>query len=695
MLRPIVLFTGTLALAAFLVVAQRGATDEPDLRLRFDRFDRDGDGRVTAAELGQPALFRRLDENGDGAVTWAETERAARAGRLGDADNGRGEQAPEAQPAAVAAPNAFTDEVRQGPRPLGANAARVGELIADVVFTDLDGVRHRLGETGGAEATALILTGTSCPLTQKYAPTLAAIEERYAARGVRFVFVNPTASEPVARLREAVATQGLDGPYVHDTDKRLAAALGAGTTTEAFVLDAARTLVYRGAVDDRYGFGYALEAPRRTYLTDALDAVLAGRPPAVPATTAPGCALFYDDAVAPPDAPSAAGTVAYHNRVSRIVQANCLECHRGGGGAPIAFETYEEVRDYAGMIGSVVERGVMPPWFAAPLPGQSPDRPHWANDRSLSARDKADLLAWIEAGAPEGDPADAPLPKTFPGGWLIGEPDATFAFPEPVPVQAEGVMPYRNVTVETNLGEDRWVRAIEIRPGEPGVVHHVIVSLRGGDGEIDERDGYWGVYVPGNSTLEYPDGYARLLPKGATLRFQMHYTPNGTATEDLTRIGLVFADGPPEHEVKVAGIANARLRIPAGAENHRETASLRLPHDVDVLGFLPHMHLRGKAARYDVETADGGVETLLDVPRYDFNWQLLYRLAEPRRLHAGDVIRFDAWFDNSAGNPANPDPTRVVTWGPQTEDEMHLGYVEYVVPGAVPGESTGSLRGGR
>jgi hypothetical protein len=165
----------------------------------------------------------------------------------------------------------------------------------------------------------------------------------------------------------------------------------------------------------------------------------------------------------------------------------------------------------------------------------------------------------------------------------------------------------------------------------------------------------------------------------------MHYTPNGNATEDRTRIGLVFAKEPPQHEIKVAGIVNPRLSIPPGADNHPEVATLRLPMDVEVLAYLPHMHLRGKAARYEV-ISSGETKTLLDIPRYDFNWQLLYRYAQPVPLKRGDTLKFTAWFDNSANNPANPDPTRTVRWGPQTFDEMHLGYVEYIVPGAIPGE---------
>jgi hypothetical protein len=252
------------------------------------------------------------------------------------------------------------------------------------------------------------------------------------------------------------------------------------------------------------------------------------------------------------------------------------------------------------------------------------------------------------------------------------------------------VMPYQNVIVETGLTEDRWVQSIEIRPGSPEVVHHVLVHvLPPGSNEVarEEREGYWAVYVPGQSVHAYPEGFARKLPAGARLNFQMHYTPNGTATTDTTRIGVVFCD-EPKHEVRTAGIINTHLSIPPGASNHREEASITLPSDATVLSFLPHMHLRGKACRYELTHA-GETTTLLDVPRYDFNWQLIYQLAEPLPLSAGDRLIFTAWFDNSRGNPANPDPTETVRWGPQTFEEMHLGYVEYFLPGVAPGKAPG------
>ena len=665
----------------------------------YPEADTNGDGVLSKSE--QAALHRRVlqrypqaDADQDGTLSGSEQaallQKAAAAkknGTLKDLLNAGASEVTPANRTSARSP------VRQGPRPIKPSEHGVGRQIPDLSFTDITGKLQSLSDFANHKAVVFAMTGTGCPLCLKYSPSLAEIEEQYRDKGVAFIFVNPNESESGRQLHEAVKTHGFQGPYISDGDKTLPAVLAAETTTEVFVLDRARTLIYRGAVDDQYGFAYALDAPRVSYLTDALDAVLAGQSPETQATSSPGCELFYDEATTPPPA----SDITYHNRVSRIIQTHCIECHRAGGIGPMPLESYEEVKDYAGMIRNVVDRGVMPPWFAAPQSEGDEEETqslHWSNDRSISAQEKNDLFAWIKAGAPEGDSADAPLPKTFPGGWLIGKPDAVYEFPQPIPVKATGIMPYKNITVETNLAEDEWVQAIEVRPGKLDVVHHVIVSVRADEGEIDERDGYWGAYVPGNSTLVYPDGYARRLPKGAKLRFQMHYTPNGTATEDSTRIGVIFSKEPPRHEVKVVGIANSRISIPPHANNHPEVAELRLPYDVTVLSFLPHMHLRGKAARYEALTASG-VKTLLDVPRYDFNWQLLYRLAEPLNLRRGDTLRFTGWFDNSSNNPANPDPSRTVRWGQQTEDEMHLGYVEYVVPGAKPGAPIAALKSGR
>ncbi len=503
-----------------------------------------------------------------------------------------------------------------------------------------------------------------------------------------FLFLNPNESESLERLRETIKTQGFDGPYVRDIDESLTRSLDVQTTTEVFVLDSARTLCYRGAVDDQYGFGYSLETPRQNHLIDALDRVIAGGRPAIAATTSPGCEMFYSHEKSQPDQDV---SLTYHNRVSRILLDNCVGCHREGGSAPFALQSYDSVRDYAEMIGSVVRRGIMPPWFAAPpIAKENEMQPstslaiHWANDRSLAEADRKDLLAWIENGVPEGNPTDAPLPRRFPEQWEIGQPDLVLQIPKPLAVQANGRMPYQHARVETRLSEDRWVQAVEIRPSAPSVVHHVLVFIQdrnagGNDRDIDEEAGFFAAYVPGNTFQIYPEGFAKKLPAGSRLVFQLHYTPNGSATSDQTQIGILFSEKAPKHSIRNAGVANHRIAIPPGASNHRETASLVVPEDVRLLSFMPHMHLRGKAFRYEVILPDGRREQLLDVPRYDFNWQLEYRLSEPLDIPQGSRIEVAGWYDNSDQNPANPDPSVTVRWGPQTEDEMMLGYVEYVL----------------
>ena len=693
-----------MVIASLLAVARANRGDDVRTRILrlYPQADTNADGVISEKE--EEALCRQVmvkfpkaDADSDGVLStkekYALLNMAAQKKRNRIASDGISVASTETtEPEeAKSGTKPVESPVRRGPQLIKPGEYGIGKQIPQLSFTDITGRTHLLSDFADQTAIVIAMTGTGCPLCLKYAPTLANIERQYRDRGVEFIFVNPNQSEQLQALNNAVQTHGFQGPYVQDGKRELPKALQANTTTEVFVLDQARTLVYRGSVDDQYGFGYALQAPRRAFLVDALDAVLEGRTPATQATTSPGCELSYQSVDA------AETPITYHNRISRIIQVNCLDCHRTGGTAPMAFERYDAVKDYAGMIADVVERKIMPPWFAAPTADQQHDGPHglhWANDRSLSPAEKNDLMSWINAGVPEGDPADKPLTKHFPDGWLIGKPDATFRLPHPIEVKATGTMPYQYATVETNLPEDKWVKAIEIRPSALDVVHHVIVSIKSESRGAKKVNEFWAGYAPGNSTWVYPEGYARRLPKGAKLRFEMHYTPNGRSTQDQTQIGLTFSEEPPRHEVKVAPIANRKLSIPAGAANHEVFADLRLPYDAQILSFLPHMHLRGKAARYEVLSGTHKT-TLLDVPHYDFNWQLLYRLVQPLALRRGDTIRFTGWFDNSSGNPANPDPKAVVKWGEQTDDEMHVGYIEYVVTGATPGEPVAAMKAGQ
>jgi len=254
--------------------------------------------------------------------------------------------------------------------------------------------------------------------------------------------------------------------------------------------------------------------------------------------------------------------------------------------------------------------------------------------------------------------------------------------PQPIAIKAEGTMPYQNITVPTHFKEDRWVNAYEIIPTDRSVVHHVIVRIIPAGGQLTkaDREGLWAAYVPGNSSRILPEGFAKKLPAGASLHFQIHYTPRGKATQDQLKIGMRFATAPPKYVVHVASVANPRISIPPNDANHIETATRPVPIDMMVTAFMPHMHVRGKSFKFELVTPDGKLDTLLEVPHYDFNWQLQYRLSKPMLVPRGSVVKITAVYDNSSENHANPDPNKTVRWGEQTTDEMMLGYVEFFLP---------------
>lgn len=604
-----------------------------------------------------------------------------------------------------------SDSVIAPPSPRDARDLGIGRYVADASGEDLSGKKTSWRTGRGEKLTVIALTSVTCPLCKKFAPSLARIESAYAGKGVKFVYVNVSGEDSANDMRGQVKDQGFKGLYLNDKSQSIVAMLGAKTTTEVFVVDAGNTLVYRGAVSDQYGVGFSHNAPRQRFLENALDAVLAGKQPDTTATSSPGCAIELEAAAEKLAAPA----ITYTKDISRIIANNCLECHRSGGVAPFSLETFESVSRRASMIRAVTEEGIMPPWFAAPHTDASgkPLESPWANDRSLSQVEKDTIAAWIAAGKPKGDDKDLPLLRTFAkSGWTIGEPDAVFQLPEPIAIKAEGTMPYQNVMVPTRLTEDKWVRAMQIVPTDKSVVHHVLVfvlpeaalndpALRR-QSAIDESRGYWAAYVPGNDSVVFPDGMAKRLPKGAVLMFQIHYTPNGKATKDQIKIGVVYQSQTPTHIVRTAAVADRRIEIPPGANNHEETATVRLPADARLLAFMPHMHVRGKAYRYELQRPGESEPTvILDIPRYDFNWQLRYTLREPLDAPAGSTLIGTAWYDNSAENPANPDPTKTVRWGPQTYDEMMLGYVEYYLvnedpahPEELPAGSTPGRRRG-
>jgi hypothetical protein len=340
----------------------------------------------------------------------------------------------------------------------------------------------------------------------------------------------------------------------------------------------------------------------------------------------------------------------------------------------------------------------MPPWFADPQYG------HFANDPSLTEDQISTITHWAAAGSPPGNSHEAPAPRKWAEGWNIPQPDLVVKMPTPVKIPASGEVEYTYEIVSTHFAQDRWVQMSEFRPGSPAHVHHAVVYIRPPNSDwlrhapvgepftastlsdpVEKRQAHETtsdlllVYAPGSSPDEWANGMAKFVPAGSDLVFQMHYTTNGTATEDQTGIGLVFAKSPPQHRVITLQLNNHALIIPPGADNFRVEVQGTLPHDATLLSLFPHMHLRGKRFEYDIVHDDGSVEILLRV-NYHFHWQLSYKLAQPRVLKAGTKLRAVAWYDNSKNNPHNPDPSKIVTWGDQTSDEMMVGFFDVAVP---------------
>lgn len=366
-----------------------------------------------------------------------------------------------------------------------------------------------------------------------------------------------------------------------------------------------------------------------------------------------------------------------------MFRSRCAGCHTESGPAPFALRTFEQARAWSSSIRRAVASGAMPPWHADPRYGE------FANDRRLPASERAKLLAWIDGGRLPGSASREAVAlerPASPGGidWSIGTPDLVFELPEEVTVPAAGDVPYHGYRVETGLGEDIWIQAAETQPGNPAVVHHIIVQAFPGGGAVRERPagdprtaGDLGGYAPGTGPLVMPPGVGRRLPAGAVLDFQMHYTPTGREETDRSRIGLILAAEPPRHESLTALCSTPFLWIPAGERDVRFEAELTFPRATRLLSLRPHMHLRGDTFEFRAEYPDGRSEILLLVTGYDFNWQTTYRFAEPRLLPAGTRLRCTATYDNSGANPLNPDPTRDVSWGRETTDEMMIGFVDY------------------
>ena len=387
------------------------------------------------------------------------------------------------------------------------------------------------------------------------------------------------------------------------------------------------------------------------------------------------------------------GNDGFDEDVLPILQKNCQKCHRPGEIAPMSFMTYKDARPWAKAIKTAVLNRQMPPWFADPKYG------HFENNPTLNDATIKTLVAWADGGAGEGNAKDAPPPVQFVDGWGV-KPDMVIEMPKDVPLQATGTINYKNILVKVNFPEDRWVIAADLRPGNPQAVHHMRANVRPPDsdfmrnaepgvayeqgdpamGRQDEGIDLLGKFNPGLGAQDFSlFQSAKFVPKGSDIIFNMHYTATGKETTDRSKLALVFSKEPPKYRYFVnEGPTASNLAIPAGDSNAEVVSEMTAQVDTQLVYMQPHMHLRGKDYEVRLIFPDGKMETIFKA-KWDFNWQLGFDLAKPIPLPKGTRIIGIAHFDNSANNKWNPDPAKLIVWGPQNWDEMQNCFMGYLI----------------
>jgi hypothetical protein len=372
----------------------------------------------------------------------------------------------------------------------------------------------------------------------------------------------------------------------------------------------------------------------------------------------------------------------YCKDVAPILQRRCQNCHHPGTAAPFSLLTYGDAVKWADNIVEAVGEQRMPPWFADPKFG------HFGNDPRLGEEEKRTLSRWVrDSRLTYGNSKDLPAATEFADGWTIGKPDAVFELPEEQTIPATRPQKIRRFLTPAGFKEDVWIQAVEVRPTNPAVVHHVNIMYRD-PAEIEDT----GTLIkanPGRMSWTYPEGHARLIKAGTIWNWDVHYESNGKPDQkDRCQLGVVFYRGPtpPKRVHETVGLINGRFRIPPHEAHYEVESMWDVPYDLEVTTLSPHMHLRGSAFQVEIIYPDKVTETILSVPAYDFNWQLIYELRTPLRLTEGCKVHCTAWFDNSAGNENNPDPSKEVWWGNDSSSEMMLCLLDYVAYEGQTGE---------
>jgi mono/diheme cytochrome c family protein len=552
-------------------------------------------------------------------------------------------------------------------------------------WTDVGGHRYGSEEFSRHPATVFLFWSSQCPIANLYVPRIIELAREYGPKGVGFFLVNSNVQDSRATVVHLAKARALPFPAVKDAGTALADRLGAQMTPQAVIVDAAGATCYRGRIDDNTD----RDRVTRRDLREALDALLAGKSVPRPRTLPFGCTIFREPARAA--TASAANVTTYTRDVARILNENCVACHRKGEVAPFALETYPQARAWSRQIKEYTARRLMPPWKADPGYGSFRDA------RYLTEKQIALLARWADAGAPHGAPREMPPAPQFlpPDAWPLGTPDVLLQPVGPYHLAAEGKDVYRNFVLPIDFKEDRYVEAMDFKPDNRAIVHHIVAYLdpTAKSAKMDGREtepGYtvpgvgigipeaqWGdVWVPGNTPRRLPAGTAVKIPAGAKIVMQVHYHKTGKPEADHSRMALYFARGPVETPLSTWALGNVGFVLEPGGERQEVRASLTLPTDVRVWSIFPHMHMLGREMKVTATLPDGTVKPLVWVRDWDFNWQMTYQYQEPVALPRGTRVELVAVYDNSATNPRQTaDPPRKVRFGEQTTDEMCYAFL--------------------
>ncbi len=569
---------------------------------------------------------------------------------------------------------------------------KLNKKIDNITLHDAHGKPHSLYGVKDKKAIVVVFLSFECPVSISYVPVLAELAKTYRDKQVVFVAVNSSDDGDAAHVAKQAAEYKLPFPIFKDEHFRAADAFKADTVPSAFVLDRNFVLRYRGRIDNGYSARLKKNSRiTRSDLRQALNEVLAGKAVSEPATKAIGCAIVRERKTRKD------GAVTFYRDVLPILQKNCQECHRPGAVGPFALMTYKQAVNWADDIKEYTQERKMPPW--KPVEG-----PAFHNERKLSDKDIRTLAAWVDGGIPQGDAKDAPPPRRFAEGWQLGQPDLVLTVPEEMTVAPGGPDLFRCFVLPTKLTEDKFVTAVEVRPGNSRIVHHTLnffdASGKGRDLEkqahkkVDDKQadrgpgysaamglgfraaagqiGGLGGWAPGNVPHHLPEGYGYFLPKGSDVIVQVHYHRNGRVEKDRTSIGLYFAkDAGKMKRFKGMVIPGRFLVIPPSLERFRVRGGLEVLQECTLYSVMPHMHMLGREIKVTLTPPGGKAMTLVAIKDWEYNWQETYFLKEPMTLKPGTRLEVEAFYNNSGKNPNNPfSPPRWVKFGEQTTDEM-------------------------